>query len=464
MHTTLQAQLRALPSLHAFLDIPEVKALAARYGQVPTTECAREILDQVRRQLRQGEAPATGLQDLADTLALALEQRFAPSLIPVINATGVILHTNLGRAPLSAAALAAVNRVAQGYCSLEYSLEQGKRSHRYVHCRTLLRQLTRAQDAVVVNNNAAAMLLTLSTFCRDREVIISRSQLLEIGGGFRIPDILAQSGARLVEVGTTNRTYIADYERALTPDTAAILQVHASNFRQTGFVHQPDLADLVALAAAHNRRHNSAVRVFHDLGSGLLHPDNAAFQGEYAVVQSVHEGADLTAFSGDKLLGGPQSGIIVGDEKLVADLLRHPLMRVLRVDKMVLAALAATLEAYLADRASCEVPVLAMGAQPLAELRKRVSVLVEQLRQTGMDAHVMETEAAAGGGSLPQFPIRSVAVGLAVEQPDARAAQLRSGQPPVIARIARDRLLLDLRTVLPAQDGILVQAVLALKT
>lgn len=463
MNAFLRAQLRELPSLHGLLDMPQAQGLAIQYGQTLTTECAREVLERVRQQLRGGEAPATDLQDLADALALALEQKFASSLVPVINATGVILHTNLGRAPLSAPALAAVNRVAQGYCSLEYSLEQGARSHRYMHCRTFLRQLTGAPDAVVVNNNAAAMLLILSAFCQDQEVIISRSQLLEIGGGFRIPDILAQSGARLVEVGTTNRTYVADYERALTPDTAAILQVHASNFRQTGFVHQPALADLVAMVTAHNESHKGEVRVFHDLGSGLLRPDSQAFQSEYTVAQSVQEGADLTAFSGDKLLGGPQAGIIVGDQKLVARLLRHPLMRVLRVDKMVLAALAATLEAHLAGRASQEVPVLAMGAQSLSALRDRAEPLVDRIRHAGMDAHIVETEAAAGGGSLPQFPIRSVAVALHLDQPDTSSAQLRSRQPPVVARIAQDRLLLDLRTVLPAQDPVLLQAVLALR-
>ncbi len=462
MNSDLRTRLRTLPSLDRLLHTAEVQTLTARYGPVPTTQSAREVLAQVRQQLRTGEACSTAVPDLIGRLTAVLAQRYARSLVPVINATGVILHTNLGRAPLSAQALDAVNRVARGYCTLEYSLAQGGRSQRALHCRALLRQLTRAADAVVVNNNAAAMLLILAAFCRNQDVIVSRSQLLEIGGGFRIPDILAQSGANLVEVGTTNRTYVSDYEQALTSDTAAVLQVHASNFRQTGFVHQPSLAELVAMVTAYNRQTGRDVKILHDLGSGLLRANTTVYAEDCTVEQSVRVGAHLTAFSGDKLLGGPQAGIVVGEQTLVARLLHHPLMRVLRVDKMVLAALEATLEAHLADRALTEVPVLAMGMQSLTELRQRATDLLTPIQQAGIAACIVETEAAAGGGSLPQYPIQSVALALEIAQPNVQAAQLRAGQPPVVARISGDRLLLDLRTVVPDQDHALLQAVLAL--
>ncbi len=462
MNSVRLSQLRDLPSLHEFLRTAEVQTLATRYGVAPTTECAREVLANLRQQIRVGKNQSGSTKDLARILASALEGRFVPSLVPIINATGVILHTNLGRAPLSAKALDAVSRVAQGYSTLEYSLERGTRCNRYQHCRVLLQQLTQAQDATVVNNNAAAMLLILATFCREREVIISRSQLLEIGGGFRIPDILVQSGAKLVEIGTTNRTYVSDYEGALTPETAAILVVHASNFRQTGFVHHPSLSELVTMVADHNRNTDGRVKVIHDLGSGLLRDECLAFQGEFTVERSIREGAHLTAFSGDKLLGGPQAGIIAGEQALIARLLHHPLMRVLRVDKMVLAALSATLESYLRECEIKEVPVLAMGSLTVSQLRLRAVKLADSIRKAGIPVSVVEAEAAAGGGSLPQQPIQSVALALELDPLDARSAQLRAGQPPVVSRIADGQLLLDLRTVLPEQDLPLLQAVLAL--
>lgn len=454
-------QLRALPSVHALMREPEIVHLLSRHDRAWITAGARRILDEARGHIQAGRSRATTAEHLAAAVKAWVEQERNPALMPVVNATGVMLHTNLGRAPLCTAALEAVAQVAGGYSTLEYSLETGGRASRYAHCRQQLCQLSGAEDAIVVNNNAAAMFLILSALCSGREVLISRGQLVEIGGGFRIPDILAQSGARLVEVGTTNRTYIADFERALTLDTAAVLWVHASNFRQTGFVHQPSLANLVSRVEAYNRTHGCAVMAVHDLGSGCLQTRTAPFAAEYSVAQSVQAGAHLTAFSGDKLLGGPQAGLIVGRQTLVAHLLRHPLMRVLRMDKMGLSALSATLALYIEGRAPEEVPLLAMGLQPLPVLAERAEHLASRLVQADVPARVVAANAAAGGGSLPEHEIPSVAVALPAAQPQAWADRLRTVRPPIIVRIVRDQVLLDMRTVFPVQDDWLFQAVVA---
>jgi L-seryl-tRNA(Ser) seleniumtransferase len=409
---------------------------------------AREVLDEARRAAVDG-GWSHALEDLPGLVELRVERATRPSLRPVLNASGVIIHTNLGRAPLSQAALTAARDAAEGYSNLEYDLEDGGRGSRHSLVTDLLRQLTGAEDALVTNNNAAAILLVLSTLAQGREAIISRGQLVEIGGGFRIPDVMLQSGASLVEVGTTNRTYAADFAAAITERTAALLRVHASNFLQVGFVHQPELAELVQVGARHQ------LAVVDDLGSGsLLDTSRFGLNQEPLVQASVAAGITLVAFSGDKLLGGPQAGIIVGKAAEVGRLRRHPLMRAIRPDKLTLAALGATLVHYVRGEAEREVPVWRMIAASSANLRARAEQLASQL-----GAEVIETRSAIGGGSLPGQTQPSWAVAFETPAPDRLVAALRHAEPPVIGRIEGGRVLLDLRAVLPEQDATLRDAV-----
>jgi L-seryl-tRNA(Ser) seleniumtransferase len=382
-----------------------------------------------------------------------LEAHLRPSLRPVINATGVILHTNLGRAPLSQPTLEAMTACAAGYSSLEYDLEAGERGSRHDHVLTLLQNLTGAEAALVVNNNASAVFLALAALAAGREVVISRGQLVEIGGGFRIPDVLRQSGARLVEVGTTNRTYVADYAAAITEHTSLLLRVHASNFRVLGFVHSATLADLVALA------HDSGLLLVDDLGSGSLVPtERYGLAHEPMVQESIAAGADLVCFSGDKLLGGPQAGILVGRQATIATLRRHPLTRALRPDKATLAGLHATLLHYLQGDADRAIPVWRMIDTPVDELELRARHLAEALAATGID--VLPTRATIGGGSLPGETLPSWALALRSDHvsPESLAARLRTWPHPIVGHIQEDRLLLDLRTVPTEQDAELLAA------
>jgi L-seryl-tRNA(Ser) seleniumtransferase len=379
----------------------------------------------------------------------------------VINATGVIIHTNLGRAPVSDEAARAMAEVAGRYTALEIELESGRRGGRMSELSQLLSLLTGAEAGLVVNNNAAAVLLVLSTFCAGRAVLVSRSQAVEIGGGFRIPDVLRQSGARLVEVGTTNRTYVRDYAEAISDDTAAILSVHWSNFRIIGFTAQPELGELAELA------HARGLLLIEDLGSGAL-LDTAAYglAHEPTVQEAIAAGADLVCFSGDKLLGGPQAGIIVGRRELIDQVERHPLARALRADKTALAGTAVTLRHYLRGEAIDKIPVWRMIATPLAALEARCQTWQAALRDL-VETEIVATDATVGGGSLPgeTLPSRALALGaeaiaevvpgLTVEE---LARRLRTGQPPVVGRVEADRLLLDARTVLPEQDEALVEA------
>jgi L-seryl-tRNA(Ser) seleniumtransferase len=441
------ADRRQLPSVEQLLQSEPIRRLLQDHPRPLVLQATRATLDQARAALANGgwpHAPA----DLPRLIDQAVRQAQRPRLRPVINATGVVIHTNLGRAPLSADALAAAAAAAAGYANLEYDLEAGSRGSRHQLVDDLLRRLTAAEDALVVNNNAAALLLVLSALAQGREVVISRGQLVEIGGGFRIPDILRQSGASLVEVGTTNRTYAADYEAAIGERTGLILRVHASNFKILGFTHAPALPELVALA----RRHG--VLVLDDLGSGAL-LDTARFglAHEPTVQESVAAGCDLVAFSGDKLLGGPQAGVLVGSAEVVARLRRHPLVRALRPDKLTLAALGATLAHYLGGEAERKVPVWRMLAASVEELEARAGALAAHV-----DGQVVETRSTVGGGSLPgeTQPSRAVALNGDAE---ALARALRMAPTPVIGRIEHDRLLLDLRTVLPEQDALLAEQV-----
>jgi L-seryl-tRNA(Ser) seleniumtransferase len=396
----------------------------------------------------------------------------------VINATGVIINTNLGRAPLSTAALEAMARVARGYSNLEYDLDAGARGSRQVHVRDLLRAVTGAEDALVVNNNAAAMLVVLSGLAVGREVIVSRGELVEIGGGFRVPDVMRQGGARLVEVGTTNRTRVDDYAAALGPETGALLAVHPSNFRIVGFTETPARGALAELAHAHG------LPLVEDLGSGcLLATERFGLAHEPTPMESLAAGADVVCFSGDKLLGGPQAGIIIGRGAIVRPLARHPLMRAVRIDKLTLAALEATLRVYRDGTAEREIPIWRMVGAPLATVRARAEGWVARLAQAapaGARLAVVDGESTIGGGSLPgeTLPTALCAVepdpgessrvsgadGEADGATDAAArlaARLRRSAPPVVGRVLRGRVLLDPRTVLPERDDQLVTVVAA---
>ena len=415
-------ELRDLPSVDELVrGLDEPHALAV--------EAARAVLDRAREAIRGGADPGDLGQLLRDELAGARR----PSLRRVLNATGVVVHTNLGRAPLPEAALERVREVGAGYSNLEYDLDAGRRGSRQVHAADVLRRLTGAEAALVVNNNAAAVMLALAALAEGREVLVSRGELIEIGDGFRIPDVLARSGARLHEVGTTNRTRAADYERAIGPETALLLRVHQSNFRVVGFTELPSLAEVAAVARA------AGLPLVDDLGSGAF----AAFEDEPSARDSLAAGADLVCFSGDKLLGGPQAGIVVGRADLVERLKRHPLQRALRADKLTLAALEGTLALYLdPERAVREVPVLRMLREPAETVRARAERLAALV-----GGEVEETVGRVGGGALPLAELPSFAC--AVEE--ELAAPLRAVEPPVIGVVRDGRLLLDCRTLAEAE-------------
>jgi len=449
----IMEELRKLPSVDRLLREEAIRALVEEHGHDLTVEAVRQALDLARQGILAGGAcPPT--EELVEMARASLQALLRPTLRPVINATGVIIHTNLGRAPLSAEARAAMEAAARGYSNLEYDLEVGQRGSRYVHAEELLCRLTGAEAALVVNNNAGAVLLILSALAGGGEVIISRGQLVEIGGGFRIPDVMRQSGARLVEVGTTNRTYLKDYEEAIGEDTALLMRVHRSNFRLTGFVHEPSLGELVELGKKYG------LDVVDDLGSGaLLDTSLYGLAHEPTMQESIAQGAALVSASGDKLLGGPQAGIIVGRGDLVARLKRHPLTRALRVDKTTLAGLQATLLHYLKGEAQEKIPIWRMIATPLEAIQERAEAWAERLREAGAAASVVDGRSAVGGGSLPGETLPTKLVAIEADSPDELARRLRLGDPPVIGRIEGDRLLLDPRTVLEGEDELLLEAV-----
>jgi L-seryl-tRNA(Ser) seleniumtransferase len=451
----VQEELRKLPSVDRLLQEGTVEALIVSCGHALTVAAIRETLDRARQLVQNGEAcPPT--PDLARQVEERLAAQLRPTLRPVLNATGVILHTNLGRAPLSTEARTAMDAVALGYSNLEYDLAAGRRGSRYVHAEELLCRLTGAEAALVVNNNAAAVLLILMALARGREVILARGQLVEIGGGFRIPDVMRQSGAVLVEVGTTNRTYVRDFEDAINEATTALMRVHHSNFRLVGFVHEPSLVEIVELATERN------LLVFDDLGSGTL-LDTAPYglAHEPTIQESVSGGAALVSCSGDKLLGGPQAGIILGRAGLIAQLKRFPLTRALRVDKTTLAGLQATLRHYLLGEATEKVPVWQMISQSESTLAERARRWAAELERRGAAARVVAGRSTVGGGSLPGETLPTHLVALEIESPDSVAARLRMSDPPVIARIEEEQLVLDPRTILPEQEATLWPVVAA---
>ena len=440
---------RQLPSIDTLLVGPGVAALLSDHPRALVVKAARLAVEAARAS--GGAMPPEGWDAAVRAAALRLAE---PSLAPVINATGVVLHTNLGRAPLAEAAIASMTRVARGYAALEYDLGRGTRGSRHAHCRDLLVELTGAADALVVNNAAGALLLALSALARGGEAVVSRGELVEIGGSFRIPDIMARSGAKLVEVGTTNRTHPADYERALTPDSKILLKVHRSNFQVTGFTADVAVVELAEMA------HARGLACVYDLGSGLLINLSAwGLSGEPTVPEGVAAGADLVVFSGDKLLGGPQAGILVGTEKAIAACRADPIARAVRADKLTLAALEATLALYRDHTtARREIPVLRMLTEDLGSVKRRATAV---LQGVGEKAELVEGDSEVGGGSFPGAKLKTWLVGIRHAAPDTFVTQLRSHDPPIIARVAGSRVLLDARTIFPEQVETVVAALKA---
>jgi len=452
---------RQIPKVDQFIARPAVADWIRRAGREFVVMEVQRLLDEVRGGIRldpAGAAEAVGVERLERVLGERLQARLIPGLRAVINATGVILHTNLGRAPLSTVAQKNLSSLSGRYANLEYDISEGCRSQRDKTVQPLLKEILGCEAVTVVNNNAAAVFLILHTLAQGREVIVSRGELVEIGGSFRVPDVMARSGAILREVGATNKTHISDYEKAITPDTAMILRVHPSNFKMQGFTARPELGELAELS---RRR---GVPLVEDIGSGCmidLRPYGIA--DEPLVRESLDAGAELVCFSGDKLLGGPQAGIIAGSEKLVAPIRKNPLMRVCRVDKLVYGALQATLESYRSGRALDEIPILRMLSMPYEVLARRARNFARRLRAVlPGDVHVSvcKGDSVVGGGSCPECVLPTALV--ALESDRARPAliesRLRSGREPVVVRVEEDRALIDLRTVFPEQEPALIEA------
>jgi L-seryl-tRNA(Ser) seleniumtransferase len=442
--------LRDLPSVEELLQ--KADDLIHEFGRPLTLHALRQTLEDARVRFKSG--PEAGLPDLDDVLALAqthLTLWTAPTLRPVINATGVILHTNLGRAPLSKATLEAIQNAATDYSTLEYDLKKGQRGSRLVHAEAILQKLTGAEAALVVNNNASAVLLVLAALAKGKRVIISRTQLVEIGGGFRVPDVMKQSSAKLVEIGTTNKVRLSDYREALEVTAALVMRAHRSNFKIVGFTEEPALPEIVETA------HRANVMVLDDLGSGaLLDTEKYGLAHEPTVQESLSCGVDLVCFSGDKLLGGPQAGIIVGRQELIDKIRKHSLARAVRADKMSLAGLTATLLHYLKDEAVQEIPIWKMMALTPEQVRVRASAWRDALGQ----GDVIQSTSTVGGGSLPEETLSTYVFALKMRSPDRFLKRLRESDPPVIARVENDTILFDPRTVF--DDGSLVRVLQSL--
>ena len=440
--------LRNLPSVEELLQTAVAAELIARFGRPLTLSAIRETLDRIRARYTSGQITVLPLHDLIlSQTEVLISSWVSPTLRSVINATGVILHTNLGRAPMSDATIRAMDKVSRGYSNLEYDLEKGARGSRLIHAESVLQKLTGAEAAVVVNNNASAVLLVLSALANKKRVIISRSQLVEIGGGFRIPDVMKQSGAKLVEVGTTNKTHLRDYEEALQDGSAIVMRAHPSNFKIVGFTEEPELKEIVNLA------HKAGVFVIDDLGSGALYDTTKyGLTHEPTVQESLAAGVDVVCFSGDKLLGGPQAGIIIGRKDLIDKIKKHPLARAVRADKACLAGVSATLLHYLKDEAEREIPVLRMMSLTQKQIKGRVDAWIRELGS----GEVVEGQSTVGGGSLPGESFPTYLLSLRVESPDKFLKKLRQQNPPIVARTSNDRVLLDPRTVLPEEEGALL--------
>ncbi|MGD0855979.1 MAG: L-seryl-tRNA(Sec) selenium transferase [Dehalococcoidia bacterium] len=452
----MKNELRKVPSTQRLISEKKIEQLTSIYPRSLILELIHRRLDNVRSSIIGGKQ-CPSLDEITESVCSDVHLALRSSLRPVINATGVILQTNLGRAPLSRDAIAAMGNIAQGYSNLEFELGTATRGSRHSHVEQLLQLLTGAEAALVVNNNASAIFLVLTALAKKKETIISRSQSVEIGDGFRIPDIMRQSGTKLIEVGTTNCTYLTDYENAITARTAALMRVHPSNFRITGFTNSVELVDMVSLARKHD------LPVFDDMGSGcFLDTSQFGLEPEQTVAQSVTAGAAITLFSGDKLLGGPQAGIIIGQKQYIDKLKKHPLTRATRIDKIRLAGLIATLIHYLKGEAVRKIPIWQMIATPIDDIEKRVKVWSRPL---GGLAQIVDGDTMIGGGSLPgiKLPTKLLAIGKVRKNENPHIARdfgikLRCRDIPILGRIADDTLLLDPRTVLPEEDKLIVEA------
>jgi L-seryl-tRNA(Ser) seleniumtransferase len=442
--------LRALPSVSSLLERSGIQELLPEAQRETLTAAVRAAVAAVRS----GSRPRPPANDWTEAVSAQIEELRQPSLRPVLNATGIVLHTNLGRAPLADAAIAAMHSVAAGYSTLEYDLASGERGSRDVHCLPLLRQLTGAEDALVINNCAAAIVLVLNTVASGRDVVISRGELIEIGGSFRIPDIMTRSSARLVEIGTTNRTHLLDYRGAITGNTAAIVKVHRSNFTQLGYTSDVSLSELASLAS------ERGLPLLFDQGSGLLISlERYGLAGEPTARDALTAGADIVVMSGDKLLGGPQAGIMVGRGDLIARMRANPLARALRADKVTLAALEATLRLYRdPDNALAEIPTLAMLCAPVDHIEARARAVAGILTGQGYECEVVASRGAVGAGAFPTHELPSVSVALTGDA-SGLAHRLRQGSPPVVGRIHEGRVLLDLRSLPQRDDAALAEAV-----
>lgn len=450
---------RALPSVDALSQRDDVGDLITGYGRDSVIEAIRAVLDDWRAGIQNGQITQIDDSAIVSQISQQLDHRFTPTLRPVINATGVILHTNLGRAPLSDSAQEAIREVASNYNTLEFNLDTGKRGSRLIHAEALLQDITGAESAVVVNNNASAMVLLLAGLAMGKEVIVSRGQLVEIGGGFRVPDVMRQSGANLVEVGATNRTRIADYANAITENTALLMRVHTSNFKQIGFTEDTPLSELVALAREHG------LAVVDDIGSGAL-VDTAQFglTHEPMVQASLDAGVDVVAFSGDKLLGGTQAGILVGKAQYIDPLKKHPLARAIRADKLCLAGLSATLDHYRRGDAIEQIPILRMMARTYDDVYQQAQDWLTHLQavESAFPMQIIDGESTVGGGSLPSATLPTALLAITVTRPDEFMSALRGLDAPIIARIEQNQVLFDPRTVLPHQSASFVEGVATL--
>lgn len=443
--------LRNLPSIDKLLSTHTAAELIASYGRPLALDALRDALEEIRTDYlakkRDSIPPA---ETILNSACSRLETWTQPTLYPVINATGVILHTNLGRAPLSPAVTKAMGAIGRAYSTLEFNMKNGKRGSRLIHAEEMLRKITGAEAAVIVNNNASAVMLILAALANRRRVVIARSQLIEIGGGFRIPDVMKQSGAKLVEIGTTNKIHLADYERAIEEQPIKLVMLaHRSNFKMTGFTAEPELREITRVA------HEAGIPVVDDLGSGtLIDTEKYGLIHEKTVQESLAAGADVVSFSGDKLLGGPQAGIIVGRADLLKKIKKHPLARAVRADKVALAGITANLMHYLKDEAEREIPIWRMIATTPEQNKSRAVIWQKKLGQ----GKIVEGKSAVGGGSLPGETLPTWLLSLNVPKPDDFLAALRKENPAVIARTENDKVLLDPRTVLPEQEGALLVA------
>jgi L-seryl-tRNA(Ser) seleniumtransferase len=465
MNKEKKASFRGLPSVDALLKTEQLESFIQTYGRELTTYAARQSIERARETMKSG-SDCPDLNQLVAWSSEIVAGIATPSLIPVINATGVVIHTNLGRAPLGKKVLEDISEVAVGYSNLEFDLEEGERGNRNVHLSRLLTYITGAEASLVVNNNAAGLILALNTLAKAKEVIISRGELIEIGGSFRIPEILAASGAIMVEVGTTNKTRISDYQRALGPDTAIILKAHKSNYQITGFTEEVAIKDLARLSAQHH------LTMLYDIGSGLLRrPDRLPLTNEPDVRSALRDGADLVTFSGDKLLGGPQAGIVVGKAELVSRLAKAPMMRALRVGKLTISGLSSVVRSYLDDDSLCaDLPFFRTLATDDSELKRRAQGLAAMLDEAGIGATVVRSKAQCGGGTLPGLVIDSYAVALSAEHRSQRARsefaetvhqRLLALPRPIVGVLRQGEIIFDMLTVQDTELESIASALIA---